>query len=354
MCVYATACGGTGGSRESVVPKRAGSDFVGIVAENAMTDDAHKQARVLDDLRDAHVGLLRQPFRWREVESSPGHYDFSRLDALVSAAAERGIEVLPILFDPPPFRSSAPARGAARGTYPPRDPADMGRFAERLVHRYGPDGTLWKGGGAKLPIRAWQVWNEPNLAPYWPAGPDAAAYARLLRATARGIKNADPRAEVVSAGLAETQRGIPFRAFVTGMVRAGARSALDVFALHAFAGDDEGTLKAVEDTRRLLSDLHVRSPIWVTEFGWASGGPASPFTTDEAGQASRITGALAGFGRRRRELGIRGVVYYDWRDAGPYPGSGDFFGLHTGLLRADGRPKPALRAFEDGATVATH
>jgi hypothetical protein len=83
--------------------------------------------------------------------------------------------------------------------------------------------------------------------------------------------------------------------------------------------------------------------------GWASGGPASPFTVGEEGQAERVRETLSALDRRRDELGVRGVIYYSWRDAPVYEGGQDFFGLHTGLLDIDGRPKPALEAYEAAA-----
>ena len=87
-------------------------------------------------------------------------------------------------------------------------------------------------------------------------------------------------------------------------------------------------------------------PIWVTELGWASGGPPSAFTVGEQGQADRIRRVVRLLGERRLGLGLRGIVYYNWRDGKPYPPLyQDFFGLHTGLMDAANRPKPGLRAF---------
>jgi hypothetical protein len=124
---------------------------------------------------------------------------------------------------------------------------------------------------------------------------------------------------------------------------------MDTFALHPYARSPNGMLEAIETTRRLLRELGGSQPIWVTEFGWATGGPASPFTVGESGQAQDVRAAIAGVIGRRKELGIRGAVYYDWRDERPYHGRGDFFGLHTGLLRTNGVAKPSLRVFADSA-----
>jgi hypothetical protein len=135
------------------------------------------------------------------------------------------------------------------------------------------------------------------------------------------------------------------------MFEAGGGDALDVFALHAFARDAAGSVGAAETGRQLLSELGSDVPIWITEVGWASGGPASPFTSGPEGQAERIRTALRAFARRREELGLHGVIYFNWRDAPAYEGGQDFFGLHTGLLDIDGDPKRALDAYRSVARV---
>ena len=64
-----------------------------------------------------------------------------------------------------PARSGLhPVQGRLRGTYPPRRYTDLGEFA-LLARRYGPGGSFWDRHPRlpRLPVRAWQVWNEPNL-----------------------------------------------------------------------------------------------------------------------------------------------------------------------------------------------
>ena len=104
--------------------------------------------------------LLRQTFDWSQIEVARGRYDLSFYDGFIADAARANISVLPILF-------ALPASGAGSGTlaYPPKHYADLGRFGAVLVRRYGPNGTFWSQNPSvpKLPIRAWQIWNEPNL-----------------------------------------------------------------------------------------------------------------------------------------------------------------------------------------------
>jgi hypothetical protein len=86
--------------------------------------------------------------------------------------------------------------------------------------------------------------------------------------------------------------------------------------------------------------------IWVTELGWATGGPPSRFLVSEQRQAELLEQTVLALARRRDRLRVRGVVYFNWRDSTPYTGGVDFFGLHTGLLRMDGHAKPALSAYK--------
>jgi polysaccharide biosynthesis protein PslG len=354
LLVAAAGCGGDDGKprtdREPTGPK---PPFFGVVAEDVLAGDADYRRGMLARQHAAGVRLIRQTFHWDRIERSPGRYDFREYDAYVEAVSRAGMDLLPILFTPPEFRAH---RDAARGTYPPDDPEDMGKFAARLVRRYGPDGEFWSSNPTipEHAIRAWQVWNEPNIPAYWPEGPNPAEYVRLLEAVSQGIKRADPRAAVVSAGLSESRFGIPFEEFVRGMFDAGAGDALDVFALHAFARDAAGSVAAARSTRALLSELGSNAPIWITEVGWAGGGPSSPFTSDEQGQAERIRAALEAFYRRREQLDLQGVIYFNWRDAPVYKGGQDFFGLHTGLLGRDGDSKPALRAYRLAALRDAH
>ena len=322
-------------------------DFVGLVSGDVFASDREYRERTLAKQADLGVGLLRQVFDWSRIERSPRRYSLRRYDDYVAHLAAHGVELLPILFNPPRFRSSAPRTGRRRGTYPPRRPRDMAAFAAALVRRYGPAGSLWRERPRlrRVPIRAWQVWNEPNLPVYWPRGPDAGEYARLLRATAAAIKRVDPHAEVVTAGLPNSRLGVPFSTFLRALYQAGGGEAFDTLAIHPYARTVPALMNAVAGVRNLIDRHGDGAGIWVTEIGWATAGPKSSFRVGEDRQARLISGALRKLAAARRGLGVRGVVYYAWRDAPPYDRGRDFWGLHTGLLDIGGRPKRGLRAF---------
>lgn len=336
-------------------PGKLPSEFFGMVSEDAYAHPGRYRAAVLNQLARMGVGILRETFDWAAIEPKRGAFNFLPYDSFVGSLAARHMTVLPVLLDPPPYASSAPKHGAQPGTYPPRNDADMAAFAATLVRRYGPRGKFWAEHPElpRVPIRSWQVWNEPSLPAYWPTGPDPAAYTRLLARVGRAIRHLDPGADVVTAGIPNSRLGMPFYQFVQGMYRAGARGAFDTLAIHPYAGDSAGVTAAVNDARQLMdSNGDSSAHIWITELGWADSGPPSSFTVGPMGQASRIRSTLDSLVSLRGQDRIRGVIYFGWRDGAPYaPTFKDFWGLHTGLVTLDGRPKPALRAF--AKSVAT-
>lgn len=328
---------------------RVPNDFVGIVSEDVFAGDASYRTAQLNAQRSIGVGLIRQTFRWSEIEAAPGRYDLSQYDQYVAHAAAHGMRILPILYDSPAFRSRAP--GAARsGAYPPRNLAALGRFGAVLARRYGPGGSLWRERQdiPYLPIRAWQIWNEPNLRAYWPKRPNARQYARMLVAASRQIKRVDRRAEIVTGGMPESRYGVPLMKYLTQLYRAGAARGFDTMAINPYARDHRELVATLKKVRRLMNRFgDRRAPIWITELGWSDDGPRRPLRAGPRGQAVRITRSYSAASKLRRKLRLRGIVYYSWRDARPYPPDfRDLWGLHTGLLTLEGQPKPAFHAFQ--------
>jgi hypothetical protein len=322
------------------------------VSEDVLAGDATYRSGNLSSQATLGVGLLRQTFDWSEIEKEPGQYDFGVYDEYVAAATAHGMSVLPVLFKPPPFASGASGAAASRGTHPPRQPGSLGVFAAALVRRYGPQGTFWqeRPGIPRAPIRTWQIWNEPNLKAYWPAGPNPKGYTKLLKVAAAAIKHQDPRAEIVTAGLPDSRlsKPLPLLAYIKRMYKARAKAAFDTLAINPYVRDHRELLKKLRAVRQLM-DRHGdrRAGIWITELGWADAGPRSPFVVGAGRQAANVRRSFELIGRERRKLRLRGVIYYSWRDASPYPPLyQDFWGLHTGLLRQDGGPKPAFYAFK--------
>ncbi|MCA1682831.1 MAG: hypothetical protein LC685_02365 [Actinobacteria bacterium] len=302
--------------------------------------------RTMVTIRRLGAGTLRVPFLWSRLEPRPGRYDISLYDGLMTQAARMGLDVLPVLFDPPAHRSSRPPAGGGRGTYPPASNRDFALLAMGLVRRYGPYGLFWRQHPAipQRPIRAWQIWNEPNLRQYWPAGPDPAAYADMLRTVGPAIRAVDPGAEVVTAGLNDSEAGIPLARFLQGMYRAGARGSFTTLGIHPYARSSTGAVDQIRRAREVMRRNGDPAAVRVTEIGWATGGPSARRRVSEKGQASLTSQTMTRLLRLRRRFHVNGVCVFNWRDTAPAPGARDTWGLHTGLLAENGRPKPVAFA----------
>jgi hypothetical protein len=348
-------------------PARSGvpPDFAGVYNESVFIDDWHIRQAELDAVAKAGVKLLVEPFDWVAIEQTPGKYTWARYDDFMGEASDRGLQVLPVIYNPPSFRSSAPASNPEHGMYPPRDFHQYAEFVQELVKRYGPHGLFWAkpaaGSGVlglfppppkkKLPITAWQVWNEPDVPAFWPTGPDPAAYTELLRVTHDAIKRIEPDAEVVAAGLstAELVQGH----FLNGMYNAGAKGLFDTLSIHPYAPDVH-TLMLETWAARHQMDAHddTNAKLWITEFGWATGGTPDPiYSADEACQSALIGATLNQFKDQREALRLRGFSYFMWNDRTLNPTEPDSWAFHTGLVRQDGSLKPAYSTYQAGAAA---
>lgn len=329
------------------------ADFFGLETPDTafpfQLGGAAYRSATLDRQRAANVGLLRQPFYWDRVETSPGVYKFSTYDEFVGQAARRGIPVMPVLFGETSFYTSRPPGSGERGTFPPKpgDYAKIGDLGAALARRYGPNGTFWaqNPGIPKVPVRSYQIWNEPHLPIYWPKGPNPAQYSQLLRAAYPRIKAADPGAEVVAAGISDSALpgAITMRDFIQRMYDAGGAAGFDTLAVHPYAKEASGALGLVEAARGLMvRNGDSGSKLWVTEFSWGSGGGNNDIATTEAGQAAKTRALLTDLAARRSSLNLRGAVWWIWRDNGF---ASDVWTSHTGMVRQDGTEKPVLAAY---------
>jgi len=326
------------------------SGFVGITSEDVFASPGTYRAQTLGTQRDLGVQLIRQTFDWSQIETSPGHYDLARYDGYVATLASHGMRVLPILFHTPTFHLG---RTAGRASCPPADLGTFARYAQVLVARYGPNGTLWAEHPElpKTPITSWQIWNEPNLKIYWCDRVSAREYARMLRTVSRAIKQVDRKAEVVTAGLppSKLKSAVWIETYLRQLYKAGGKKGFDTLAINSYAKNRADLRTLLRSMRTIMNRRKdARARIWITELGWGDAGPASRFNVGAAGQATRIASSFKEIRRLRKPLRLRGVVYYTWRDAAPYPPEyKDMWGLHTGLLDMNHNPKPAYWAFRD-------
>jgi len=289
------------------------------------------------------VETLRMPIFWFECEPQQGEYDFAAVDREIGAAAARGIRVLPFVYGTPswigPEQARAPLASASL--------AEWKGFLRTLVARYGPRGSFWRERTHREPIRRWQIWNEPNFRLYWAPKIEPDGYAKLLRASAATIRDADPAAKIVLAGIAPVGDGMPTWAFMRRLLRVpGVVHDFDFAALHPYSANILELDYQLQKVRTAMAAGGAgRKPLIVTEFGVASQGSyPSAFVEGEAGQARFLREAYARLLRMRHRWRIAGAYWFTWRDeaaADPHCS----FCQGAGLLRLDGSAKSAWFAY---------
>lgn len=355
------ACGGSTGADRAA--PRAPHPFLGVTAGAPLTDQRVDVDRELARMRAAGATTLRVAFYWREAQPyramsqvpaaqrrrfvSLGGVptDLAAEDRIVAACARHGIVLLPVVIGTPDWAAAHPGQSNS----PPAGTAPYTAFLRALIGRYGPHGSLWRARPSlpRLPVRDWQIWNEPNHVAYWSDQPFATRYVRLLRAARQAVRSADPGARVVLAGFADRSWDLLGQVY-----RAGGRGAFDIAAVHPYTFKVPNVLRIVRydraATRRAGDGFR---PLWITELTWASakGKVRVPlgFETTESDQAARLARAIPLLARQRRALGIGRIYWESWITYDRDPGNPfDFSGLREARPGRPDRDKPALAAFE--------
>jgi hypothetical protein len=274
---------------------------------------------------------------------------FASTDQIVSAAAYRGMTVLPIVMYTPSW-AAVPRTGT--GLQLPRDNRLYARYLTTLIGRYGPRGSFWgqHPGVPRRPIRMWEVWDEPDLAYFWPTRPWQASYVALLGPARAAIKRADPRASVVLAGLT----AYSWLDLASVYQVRGARSLFDVVEVHPYTKYPRGVIQILRFVRSTMDRAGDRGkPMIAGETGWMSSlhqtAHMFDYETNEAGQAQRLAVLLRQLAVNRTRLNLIGFDWYTWMGY-EYAGASPF--NFSGLLADQNgkvRAKPALAAFSKTA-----
>jgi hypothetical protein len=326
-----TGCAGISPDSVNRPSNEPGRQGLRLAAHTLRADD-----RSLALAREAGFDTVVQVFAWREIEPTRGQFHWEVTDQVVAVAEYYDLNLVVRLDQHPAWVSN----GQPPLNAPPEALGDYQHFVERVAWRY------------RGRIRAYIIWNEPNLALEWGGhAPDPAAYARLLRAGYRAVKAGDPDALVITAGLAPTNgdggRAMDERTFLQGMYQAGAAPYFDVLGAHPYGfglppdapndANDGLVFGRLEDLRAIMLEYgDGHKPVWITEMGWTVDPPPDQpdIGVSLTQQGAYLTGALD---RVRREWPWVELVTV-WNLSQPEPG--DAFGGYS-LIDLTGEPRPA-------------
>jgi len=296
----------------------------------------------LQSVSRAGLRWVRVSFPWSEIEPRRGVYRWDQADQWIAAIRRHDFKLIAVLDTSPDW--ARPLQDTGNPLAPPEHYEDFGRFAAAFAGRYASD------------VAAYQIWDEPNIAPHWGNRfVDPVAYAFLLRTAAREIRAVDPQAVIVTAALAPNAEpgGLNMNEvlFLRGMYGVGAARDFDVLAAEPYG------FQTGPDDRRVQPDLlnfsrvlllreemtdwgDGNKPIWATAFGWNalpsdwSGRPSIWGSTTPTEQADYTVQAVA---RAQAEWPWMGVMLLPTfqPDAPPDDPRWGF-----ALLRSDSSPTP--------------
>lgn len=314
--------------------------------------------RTVAALAESRVAWARINVSWSGGEpTSKGALNegyLSDVDYAVARLRAAGIQALMPVSDGVPFWASADpskSRTTSGTTYnkywKPLSYLDYADFVRRLVLRYRP-----------LGVSTFEIWNEPNLARFWPSGPNAADYVAMMRATYPVIKAAAPDSTVLMGGLSKSDY-----TFLEQMYDAGAARYMDAVNVHPYTGavdptwcwNEAGTARKAKDAlcglREIRSTMVSRGdaakPLWVTEFGWST--YTGTYGVSEAKQADYYEKAFAlmtGYGD------IAVALAYNFRNNYWSNNAQDDMEANYGHLRTDFSPKPSLAVLRKWASAS--
>lgn len=233
----------------------------------------------LENLKVLNFHYVKQSFAWADIQPQRELWDWTFADAVVQEVAFRERRLVARIDSPP-----------AWAVRPIDDWEDVPFDLEAFATYCGLLASRYEGQ-----IEGYQIWNEPNLEREWAGNvPNAAAYVKMLAACAAAIREADPEAIIISAGLSPTgtrnHSALPDEEYLWEMYDAGAAAHFDVLGLHApgYALPPEATaadaetcynstemrwarFRHVEDMRAIMvanGDAHKQ--IAIMEMGWTT------------------------------------------------------------------------------------
>jgi len=263
---------------------------------------------LLDEVRACGIDWVRVDFVWAWIETAQDSFNWTRYDAIASAARARGLGVFATIGHTPAW-----ATDGSEGSGVPRSAADFHDICYRAAARYS-DG-----------IRHWGMWNEPNLDGFW-AGTRQQYIDLILKNGADAVHAANPAAKVCGPELAHLTSGDQdwYAWLEDCIVQAGGK--LDIATHHVYcsSGYASCTDKLEEppfwpwdppSVKQVLQNAGwFGKPFWLTESGWQSAGAG------EAQQAANYTGLLDDWFTGQSGRGwVHKVFFYEFNDSQAFP-----------------------------------
>jgi hypothetical protein len=157
-----------------------------------------------------------------------------------------------------------PKKGGKLKVGKPCDMKAYKNFLRKLVERYDGDG-IDDMPGLKIPIKYWEILNEPSMQD----GDEkffvgtSEEYLDILKTSYETIKEADPEAKVLHAGIAGMDK--EFQEF-WDPIMSEAKNYFDIANIHSITTDEKREDLNILKFKKFLEKHNINNkPIWVTE-----------------------------------------------------------------------------------------
>jgi hypothetical protein len=333
----------------SVAPAALGNAYRGVNLHSLWNGAPSADIRAdLDHSRELGVNVVRLDIGWASLETN-GKGDMSdwyveKLDEFMAGADARGIKVILTLMNSPCWASSAPetlkqgctgswwSRDVAK--YAPTNPQDYADAARFITARYGSR------------MAALEIWNEPNPSQDFFRSPDPARdYVNLVKAAYPAAKAGNPDVPVLAGSLATAD--VPF---LKELYAHGMKGHYDGLAIHPYnewrdpadMWEERWKQYTLIPGTRWIRETQLangdETPLWLTEFGWATCTDGGRMCVSRQQQAEYTAKSVA----LLRELPyVAAFTTYALRDEGTSGSRNESYGL----VEEDYRRKPSFAAF---------
>jgi hypothetical protein len=189
----------------------------------------------------------RSDFWWNKIEPKRGSFDFTFPDKAISFYEKNDIQMFPILC----YHSNWAKDGTAPATKEEQEL--FANYVSQCVKRY------------RGRITYWELWNEPNILPFWKPNPNVADYTALLKKSYIAAKKANPKCQIIGTCMAGYDPE-----FLERLYQLGGKDYFDVLSYHYYRSipPEYEVSKELDDLHNLMArygDGNKR--IWVTEMG---------------------------------------------------------------------------------------
>jgi hypothetical protein len=230
---------------------------------------------------------------WEPLEQNQGIYYWKTLDDSVAYSEARGLKVMYVFGDTPPWAGPSAA-------YPPTDIAQYQKFVQAVVNRYGDR------------IDAYEVWNEPNL--HAPISETVANLVEMTKVLADAVSAAGISSLVLTPSTTMRTDTIVAPFYEEYLSQLGSIGwPVDGYTFHTYpraSGGPEQRNNAIAQFKQMLALAKAPvKPIWDSEINYGLGGVNEPRRVIEGDVAE---GYIAQTFIDSVRFGISYVDWYLW------------------------------------------